>query len=375
MALYHKITYLIFVSQLALVLVSRAAVDASKSLIGVHPDQIKYYQPDSEHFFTCLDGSARISYDSVNDDYCDCKDASDEPGTAACFHGQFFCKNGGYIQKLIPSAWVNDGQCDCCDTSDEYNSTAKCQNTCGELGEVYRQEQQLRLDIADKGSAIRSQYKQEAKQRKEQNSELLQQYKRELSEKENAIKRLEEELNADFGPSNVFLPLKDKCFTFKDREYTYSLCMFDRATQESSGMHTELGRWAGWTGPSEDLHSKQRYEGGTQCWNGPARATVVNIICGVEDKITSVTEPSKCEYVYEFTSPAACPDTDPPEAVPDDVNIDHEAAIEAGHEVEGGGLPDQDVESPDHSDGTSDSEFGNLPTPPSSSDGDTHDEL
>lgn len=90
--------------------------------------------------------------------------------------------------------------------------------------------------------------------------------------------------------------------------------MFERATQEStSGMQTELGRWAGWGGPAENPYNRQRYEGGIQCWNGPTRSAVINISCGVEDKITSVTEPSKCEYVYDFITPAACPDLDPPE--------------------------------------------------------------
>lgn len=272
--------------------------------------------------FKCLDGSRTIPKQFVNDDYCDCLDASDEPGTSACPHGQFYCQNQGYIQKMIPSAWVNDGQCDCCDASDEYNSNSTCENTCGVLGELYRQEQELHREIADKGSAIRSQYKEQARLMREQNSQLLEQYKRELSEKEQTIKKIESELSSDFGPGQVYMPLKGKCFNFKDREYTYSLCLFERATQEStSGMQTELGRWAGWSGPADNVYSRQKYEGGIQCWNGPTRSAVINIACGVEDKVVAVNEPSKCEYVYDFITPAACPDLDPPEeAQPDLVN-------------------------------------------------------
>ncbi|CAF3368695.1 unnamed protein product [Rotaria sp. Silwood1] len=62
--------------------------------------------------FSCLDDSSTIPFEFVNDDYCDCRDGSDEPGTSACPNGQFFCENKGYIGALIPSHLVGDGVCD-----------------------------------------------------------------------------------------------------------------------------------------------------------------------------------------------------------------------------------------------------------------------
>ena len=36
------------------------------------------YRSDAD--FSCLDGTIKIPFDRVNDDYCDCRDGSDEPG-------------------------------------------------------------------------------------------------------------------------------------------------------------------------------------------------------------------------------------------------------------------------------------------------------
>jgi len=89
--------------------------------------------------FTCDGGSRELSVAAVNDDYCDCDDGSDEPGTAACSGRAgttFFCANEQSVGRSIPASQVNDGICDCCDGSDE--SAASCSNRCVEEGKAIR---------------------------------------------------------------------------------------------------------------------------------------------------------------------------------------------------------------------------------------------
>lgn len=476
---------------------------------GIPPSKISLYSPDRD--FQCFDGSLIVPYRYVNDDYCDCPDGSDEPGTSACTNGSFFCQNSGHQSSFIPSTWVNDGVCDCCDASDEYESDMKCKDNCHELGREARLEAQKAAELAREGNKKRIEMLAEGKQIKselqsklsklrvdheeaeltkkekeilkkqaeERESVAMEKYKPaeperlesdneeehekqwkeaedyfkfldsdssgtvsvaelqtrvtfdkdkngEVSEEEalfflnneqelnmqefidfawknikpflmlekglfkpatdepreddievadqvpppenvedegeesddheeteegeerepepeepaeqydeetqglieeanNArnrfqeadkavqdlltdIKKVEEKLSIDYGTDGEFAALDDQCFDYTDLEYVYTLCIFGKAIQKakSGGSEVSLGHWQEWVGPEDNRYSKMKYDRGFTCWNGPARSTVVTLTCGIEHKLISVTEPSRCEYAMEFSTPAVC---------------------------------------------------------------------
>lgn len=81
----------------------------------------------------CPSTGKALKKEKINDGICDCPDDGfDEPGTAACQAGHFFCKNTPNLETTIESFKVNDGVCDCCDGSDEYSNLfgKPCPNTC-----------------------------------------------------------------------------------------------------------------------------------------------------------------------------------------------------------------------------------------------------
>ncbi|XP_043940558.1 glucosidase 2 subunit beta isoform X3 [Protopterus annectens] len=435
---------------------------------------------DESKPFTCLDGSLTIPFDQVNDDYCDCKDGSDEPGTAACPNGRFHCTNLGYKPQYLPSSRVNDGICDCCDTSDEYNSGIVCENTCRELGLQEKESLLHMAEVAKVGFTLKKQLIEEAKKMKEENKVKLAELQegkkslidqvetlraakdaaeipekeakevhekaweerkavvelekerakaleifveldadedgvvsigelqshteldsdgdgvlseaeaqallgdvshvevgifqeivwhtikdkfksedrfirespeeyirttqatkkedeeekmplydehtqnlveaanrarsafeaaeRSLREMEDSIRDLENEITFDFGPSGEFAYLYSQCYELTTNEYVYRLCPFHRVTQKQKGggAETNLGTWGSWSGPEENKFTSMKYEHGTSCWQGPNRSTTVKLSCGKETAVTSTTEPSRCEYLMEFVTPALC---------------------------------------------------------------------
>ncbi|XP_030382869.1 glucosidase 2 subunit beta [Scaptodrosophila lebanonensis] len=498
---------------------------------GVSLTKTALYQPQADSSWTCLDGSKKIPFVQINDNYCDCVDGSDEPGTPACSNGQFHCNNLGHKPLEIPSSRVDDGICDCCDGSDEENS--RCINTCIELGaaealklksqaELHKRGAEKRQEMITRGRQLKSDRqarraeldrrikeqealkaeKEELKRNaealeteaveafKEQQRELdadtaqaeeeplqmrqeaslsfvrydtnkdgfvevtelmvdmnldrdrngvveveeakyflderdrvdldafvtlawprikplkmlaeglfkppqipeahhdenlpatedvstqdplpsedaeiepasederaddeeieddhyddeepdvgvgeatpetttppnydpetqrlieqanaariaFDEVERQIREIEHEIKEIDEQTNKDYGAHEEWAVLDGECYNFEDREYVYNLCPFDRAAQKprNGGSETTLGRWDQWIGEGNNKYTKQKYAHGAACWNGPQRSAIIHISCALEPRITAVSEPNRCEYYYEFETPAAC---------------------------------------------------------------------
>lgn len=157
----------------------------------------------------------------MNDDYCDCPDGSDEPGTSACAHLSpyspqtpantyhdtinitlalpgFYCKNKGHIPSYVPFTSVNDGVCDydlCCDGSEEWEGVGgvKCEDKCKEIGKEWRKQDEVRQKSLGNASRKRKELVAEAARLKQQIRDRIQSLGTEIEGSELKLRDLEQE--------------------------------------------------------------------------------------------------------------------------------------------------------------------------------------
>lgn len=396
----------------------------SSSALGVEPaalSTLKQQKADGQPF-TCDNGAKVLAWTEFNDDYCDCEDGTDEPGTSACAGRTqssdqgFYCRNVGHIAKLISSSFVNDGVCDCCDGSDETLSGA-CKPQC--LDEFRQQtaekhqharmheqgtmvlrswQRQTQTELAQKHSelaALETTLREaevqlaaeeviEQRRREEaalsgspglpreddagddelftgESQEHLYQHlspiddeddfvdqlkhepdndqaaeadeeedddddedndneddaknsagvfleREEVKELRKTVKELKEKvddlttlLNLNFGPNSALYMLYDKLHQIRAENYNYQVRLYKDAKQD----HTSIGKFKEFV-ETDDGKFQMKFTGGQSCWQGPARSLTVEFTCGVETKIISVEEVSKCTYMMVMEACVAC---------------------------------------------------------------------
>ena len=257
---------------------------------------------------SCDGGARRVPKAQVNDDFCDCKDGSDDPGTAACATSpagrSFFCGNRGFESATVFSSRVNDGVCDCCDGSDEWSAAgaAACANTCAAAAAA----------ASGQGAAARAPDAAALRRGAQQRKLYVQQAQQ-------ARATLGSVLDGGvYGSEGAYYGLVGQCFTIKSGVFTYKACPYGNATQSEirkktkewdAGLHEILvGQWEG-LGVDESGTHLMKFGGGDMCGDTP-RSLTVRVSCGGnvfgDNEILSEKEPTQCQYVMEMRSPAAC---------------------------------------------------------------------
>lgn len=130
--------------------------------LGVNPEEAgRYIDTTTFQCSSFLGGQIKIPFSAVNDNYCDCSDGSDEPGTSACAgmsrrQTNFFCQNAGFISRTISLSRAGDDICDCCDGSDE--TVGKCESTCDAKAKLLAEQSRAQREIHEKGFALRQKF-------------------------------------------------------------------------------------------------------------------------------------------------------------------------------------------------------------------------
>jgi len=126
--------------------------------------------------------------------------------------------------------------------------------------------------------------------------------KEELEKFDQEIQIIQEFLSVDCGLDNLYCSFYEKVYQTESHHYNYELHFFRTVYQKVDTHYVLLGKWKKW----ESDYNVMIYDEGEKCWEGPNRSANVTLLCGVSEEISNVKEPSKCEYVMDFYTPAAC---------------------------------------------------------------------
>ena len=171
----------------------------------------KYKQAinESNKTFHCFDGKKSIELSRLNDNFVDCADGSDEPGTSAFPGGSFYCANNGSKPDFISKWKVDDGVCDCCDCSDEIDDHIKV-DTC-ESNEKKRNQLIRKFENAYKsGMGLYNDYKSDGEVR----YKTLLYKKAKMQHKLDTLEKIKERIvnhepYKDLGDPDNFVSLED----------------------------------------------------------------------------------------------------------------------------------------------------------------------
>ncbi|ESL07854.1 hypothetical protein TRSC58_04453 [Trypanosoma rangeli SC58] len=129
-----------------------------------------------------------------------------------------------------------------------------------------------------------------------------------------SVEEIGKRLNRSVNTEDILRTLNNECFTLDVKSYTYELCPFKDTHQYDKGSThgPNMGRWEKFGDSTYSLwsttgdYTHMIYENGDRCWNGVPRMSDVHVVCGPENKLTQVEEPSMCRYSMVFQTPAVC---------------------------------------------------------------------
>lgn len=189
------------------------AVGGCSYVRGVAPENQHLYIAKSNGKWACLnEPSIELLLDQINDDFCDCPDGSDEPGTNACqFTADqpqyFYCENAGHKPAYIENFKLNDGVCDydiCCDGTDEYRSGA-CPSVCEEVAHQLADHVRKTKGYLGRALDIKKGLKERAHQAREQLEQKARESASQVQSEEKRYKDLVQNLERakNSGPGEV----------------------------------------------------------------------------------------------------------------------------------------------------------------------------